>query len=56
MACVKKIFDFALNCGLSPQKLTTAPIVKGKNIEYLFFMEKGGKAENFDKIIKFVKI
>ncbi len=35
-----KIMDFAINCGLKPLKLTNAPIVQGKNMEYVILLEK----------------
>ncbi len=53
---IKKIYDFALSVNLSPQKLTTAPIVNGKNIEYLILLEKNGKCEKFDNLLKCVKL
>lgn len=41
---LEKIYDFALSCGLCPLKLTNAPIISGKNIEYLMLMKKGCKS------------
>ena len=32
---IYKIFNFANTCGLVPQKITNAPIVSGKNLEYV---------------------
>ncbi len=40
---IKKIYDFAVQCKLSPQKLTKAPERAGKNTEYLILLEKNGK-------------
>lgn len=37
---IDKIKEFAGSCGLKTEKLTTAPIVKGKNTEYLILLEK----------------
>lgn len=37
---ITKICDFAKTCNLSPVKLTNAPIVKGKNKEYLLLLIK----------------
>lgn len=54
---ISKICRFAADCSLMPQKITTAPIVRGKNIEYVILLEKN--AENFvnEKIlIKSVKL
>ena len=47
---IEKIYDFACACKLAPQKLTTAPIVKGKNIEYLILLEKGGRQVDIKNI------
>lgn len=50
---LKKIFDFALSCNLQPLKLTTAPIIKGKNIEYLALFKKSESViDNKDELIK----
>lgn len=38
---VEKIIDFSEQCGFAPIKITNAPIIKGKNIEYLVLLEKG---------------
>lgn len=54
---ISKIFNFCVGCGLFPQKLTTAPVVKGKNIEYLILCEKNAKfCENEKILIKSVKL
>lgn len=37
---IQKIYNFSLSCNLNPLKLTTAPIVKNKNIEYLILLNK----------------
>lgn len=39
---IRKIYDFALNCRLKPLALTTAPEIKGKNLEYVILLEKDG--------------
>lgn len=52
LAVIKKIYDFAIRTGLAPKKITAAPEVKGKNIEYLMLMEKGGAAADFGLMIK----
>ncbi|HBN12668.1 MAG TPA: TlyA family rRNA (cytidine-2'-O)-methyltransferase [Clostridiales bacterium] len=54
---ISKICRFAVGCSLMPQKITAAPIVRGKNIEYVILLEKN--AENYvnEKIlIKSVKL
>ncbi len=40
---IEKIYNFALQCDLMPVDLTDAPIVKGKNIEYLIRLIKHGE-------------
>lgn len=51
---ISKIYDFALSVGLAPQKITNAPIIKGKNLEYVMLLRKGGQAEDKEKLIKSV--
>lgn len=49
---IEKIYDFSVKCNLAPVNLTTAPIVKGKNTEYVILLEKGGRVVDFSKLIK----
>lgn len=49
---IEKIYDFSVKCNLASVNLTTAPIVKGKNTEYVILLEKGGRAVDFSKLIK----
>ena len=51
---ITKIFDYAVSVGLAPQKLTNAPIIKGKNLEYIILLKKGAKPEQKEKLIKTV--
>lgn len=37
---LKKVCDYAIKNDLVPQNITTAPIVKGKNVEYLILLKK----------------
>ena len=54
---IYKICDFSLECGLTPLKITNAPIVKGKNFEYVILLEKGSKSiKNKELLIKSVKL
>ena len=54
---IEKIYDFAISIGLSPTGLTTAPIVQGKNIEYLIRLNKGGqKILQINDLIKYAKL
>lgn len=54
MKACRKIYDFAIECGLSPQKITTAPIREKKNVEYLILIKNSaGSVIPFDEI--FVK-
>ena len=49
-AC-KEVYDFAISCGFIPKAITTAPIVKGKNVEYLIHLKKNSsQIVDFDKI------
>ncbi len=49
-----KIYDYALSVGLAPQKLTNAPVIKGKNLEYVILLKKGACALDKEKLIKSV--
>ena len=54
---IAKIYDFAVSIGLSPTGLTTAPIIQGKNIEYLIRLTKGGqKILQINDLIKYAKL
>lgn len=54
---IKKIYDFATECGLKPKKLTDAPIKKDKNKEYLILLQKNAAhAEPIESLIKCVKL
>lgn len=53
---IRKIYDFALGCGLAPVALANAPIKEGKNKEYIVCLVKGGNCVAFDKLIKYVKL
>ena len=50
-AC-KKIYDFVVDLGFCVEGFTTAPIVKGKNIEYLIKLKKaGGISLSFSQLV-----
>ncbi|MDE6597263.1 MAG: TlyA family RNA methyltransferase [Clostridia bacterium] len=53
---IRKVCEYASVCGLSPQKLTTAPQVAGKNLEYVVLLEKNSVSADIDKLIKSVKL
>ena len=54
---IKKIYDFSLQCNLRPVGLTTAPIIAGKNIEYLIRLIKGAEnAVPFEELINGVTL
>ena len=54
---LEKVLDFCVKCNLIPQNLTNAPIVSGKNLEYLVLLEKGAIYKNMNKyLIKSVKL
>lgn len=53
---IEKIYNFACGCDLAPKKLTTAPINKGKNVEYLILLEKSGVATDLGVIKKSVNL
>lgn len=43
LAALKKVYDCAVSLGLSPLKITNAPIVKDKNEEFLILLKKTDK-------------
>lgn len=51
---IEKIYNFALSVDLAPKELTVAPILKGKNIEFVILLEKGGAPEQLTKLKKSV--
>lgn len=51
-----KVLDFAVECGLNPQNLTNAPIIAGKNMEYLVLLQKNGINKYGKILIKSVKL
>ena len=53
---IKKVCDFAANCNLYLKNLTTAPIVKGKNVEFLALFEKNGAPVDVNILIKPVNL
>ena len=54
---LEKVLDFSVKCNLIPIKLTNAPIVKGKNMEYVVLLEKTAVCKNInEKLIKSVKL
>ncbi|MGN0808254.1 MAG: TlyA family RNA methyltransferase [Candidatus Coproplasma sp.] len=53
---VEKICTFALEVGLTAEKITKAPIRKGKNVEYLVLLKKGINIKgDINKLIKYTE-
>lgn len=54
---LNKVLDFSIKCNLIPENLTNAPIISGKNMEYIVLLEKGAECINInEKLIKSVKL
>lgn len=53
---ISKIYDFALSVNLAPVNLTNAPIVRGKNLEYVILLVKGAAPSEKDKLINSVVV
>ena len=54
---IRKIYDFSVQCGLQPIKLTNAPIVHGKNMEYLILLQKSAERKTkIEYLLKSVKL
>lgn len=53
---IGKICDYAVSVHLSPQAITDAPIVKGKNIEYVIHLKKNANFVETNKLLKSVTL
>lgn len=51
---IKKICAYSVSVGLAPVNLTTAPVIKGKNIEYVIYLKKNASATDAETLIKSV--
>lgn len=49
-----KVLEFAKDCGLAPIAVTCAPIITGKNIEFITLLKKGGIPEKTEKMLKMI--
>lgn len=53
---IKKIYDFARECNLCVENLTTAPVKPDKNVEYLILLtKKQGRSKPFDELYNSIK-
>ena len=53
---IKKICEYSESVNLAPIEITNAPVIKGKNIEYVIRLEKGGKSKGADCILRTVSV
>ena len=53
---VAKICEYSKSVNLSPVEITNAPIVKGKNIEYILRLVKNGKVFDTEHIVNSVSV
>lgn len=53
---IKKIVSFSESVGLLPVEICDAPIVTGKNIEYVIHLKKGGFAADIVDLLKTVTL
>ncbi len=53
---IRKICEFSESVNLAPMQITNAPIVKGKNTEYVIRLEKNGKSVGVDVILNSVLV
>lgn len=51
---IEKICNFSLSVGLAPEKLTCAPVIKGKNIEYVILLKKNSVPVDTSFLLKSV--
>ena len=52
---LRRIYDFSLQCGLSPQEIVDVTADKNKNVEYIIYLNKSDKRVVFDSLIKNLK-
>lgn len=48
---IKKICEYSEGVNLAPVEITNAPVVKGKNIEYIVRLEKNGKSLGAEQLV-----
>lgn len=53
---IGKICEFATSVNLAPIEITNAPVVKGKNIEYIIHLVKNGKPLSANSILNTVSV
>ena len=53
---IRKICEYAESVNLAPVKITNAPVIKGKNTEYVILLVKSGKSSGTDCIINSVSM
>ena len=53
---IQKIYDFANLCNLAPVNLTNAPIISGKNYEYIVHLVKNGNPKPIKSLINNIKL
>lgn len=53
---IKKICEYSESVNLAPVQITNAPVIKGKNIEYVIRLEKNGKSLGAEHILNCVSV
>ena len=53
---IKRICEYSESVNLAPVQITNAPIIKGKNIEYIIRLEKNGKSVGENRILNSVTV
>lgn len=53
---IAKICEYSKSVNLAPVEITNAPVIKGKNIEYIIRLVKCGKALDTDRIVDSVLV
>lgn len=53
---IKKICEYSESVNLAPVQITNVPVIKGKNVEYVIWLEKNGKSKGADYILNSVLV
>lgn len=53
---IAKICEYSKSVNLAPVEITNAPVIKGKNVEYIIRLVKNGKCSDTDRIVDSISV
>ena len=53
---IAKICEYSKSVNLAPVEITNAPVIKGKNVEYIIRLVKNGKGLDTDRIVDSISV